>query len=151
MARSRINFWPNPGCVLYNPLMSRLEFLVIINVCWAANQYIRMISERSCDTTDWSNDAENSALHHSNKYNFKFVLKQKTTFLIVRIFHNFIVFIYFWSNKCSLSENKTLLSKTWINLTVPKLCTVIYCTFQFHFMYRFCITCPRPGLLILKG
>ncbi len=26
-----------------------------------------MISEGSCDTEDWSNDAENSALHHSNK------------------------------------------------------------------------------------
>uniref|UniRef100_A0A672Q846 Large ribosomal subunit protein uL11 n=1 Tax=Sinocyclocheilus grahami TaxID=75366 RepID=A0A672Q846_SINGR len=26
-----------------------------------------MISERSCDTEDWSNDAENSALHHRNK------------------------------------------------------------------------------------
>ncbi len=25
-----------------------------------------MISERSCDTEDWSNDAENSALHHRN-------------------------------------------------------------------------------------
>ncbi len=29
---------------------------------WAANQYIRMISEGSCDTEDWSDDAENSAL-----------------------------------------------------------------------------------------
>jgi len=26
------------------------------------NQPIRMISERSCDTKDWSDDAENSAL-----------------------------------------------------------------------------------------
>ncbi len=26
-----------------------------------------MISEGSCDTKDWSNDAENSALHHRNK------------------------------------------------------------------------------------
>jgi len=26
-----------------------------------------MISERSCDTIDWSIDAENSALHHRNK------------------------------------------------------------------------------------
>ncbi len=25
-----------------------------------------MISEGSCDTEDWSNDAENSALHHRN-------------------------------------------------------------------------------------
>jgi len=27
----------------------------------AANQHDRMISEGSCDTEDWSNDAENSA------------------------------------------------------------------------------------------
>ncbi len=26
---------------------------------------------RSCDTEDWSNDAENSALHHRNKLHFK--------------------------------------------------------------------------------
>ncbi len=32
------------------------------NVTWAANQYIGMISEGSCDTKDWSNDAENSDL-----------------------------------------------------------------------------------------
>ncbi len=30
-----------------------------------------MISEGSCDTEDWSNDAENSALHHRNKLDFK--------------------------------------------------------------------------------
>ncbi len=29
---------------------------------WAADQHIIMISEGSCDTEDWSNDAENSAL-----------------------------------------------------------------------------------------
>ncbi len=27
---------------------------------WAVNQHIRMISEGSSDTEDWSNDAENS-------------------------------------------------------------------------------------------
>ncbi len=34
----------------------------IRNVSWGPNQYIRMISEGSCDTEDWSNDAENTAL-----------------------------------------------------------------------------------------
>ncbi len=29
-----------------------------------------MISEGSCNTGDWSNDAENSALHHRNKLCF---------------------------------------------------------------------------------
>ncbi len=30
-----------------------------------------MISEGSCDTEDWSNDAEYSALHHRNKLHKK--------------------------------------------------------------------------------
>ncbi len=30
-----------------------------------------MISERPCDAKDWSNDAENSALHHRNKLHKK--------------------------------------------------------------------------------
>jgi len=33
---------------------------------WAANPHIRMISERSCDTEDWSNDADNSVLITGN-------------------------------------------------------------------------------------
>ncbi len=41
-----------------------------IKCSWAANQHIRMISEGSCDSEDWSN-AENSALHHRNKLYFK--------------------------------------------------------------------------------
>ncbi len=41
------------------------------NVSWAANQHIRMISEGSCDTEDWSNDADNSALHHGGKKHFE--------------------------------------------------------------------------------
>ncbi len=36
--------------------------LIIINVYLATNQHIRMITEEPCDTEDWSNDAENSAL-----------------------------------------------------------------------------------------
>ncbi len=36
--------------------------IIIRNVSLAANQHIRMISEGSCDTEDWSNDAENSDL-----------------------------------------------------------------------------------------
>ncbi len=35
------------------------------------NQHIRMISEGSCDTEDWSNNAKNSALLHRNKLYFK--------------------------------------------------------------------------------
>jgi len=30
-----------------------------------------MISEGSCDTKDWNNDAKSSALHHMNKLHFQ--------------------------------------------------------------------------------
>ncbi len=36
--------------------------MIIRNDSWAASHHIRMISEESCDTEDWSNDAENSVL-----------------------------------------------------------------------------------------
>jgi len=45
--------------------------LIIRTVLWAANLHITIIFERSCDTEDWSNDAENSALHHMNKLHLK--------------------------------------------------------------------------------
>ncbi len=41
-----------------------------INI-WAANQYIRMISEGSCDTEDWSNDVH----HITIIYNIITVIK----------------------------------------------------------------------------
>ncbi len=44
----------------------KYEALMVRNISWASNQRIRMISEGSCDTEDWSNDAENSALHYRN-------------------------------------------------------------------------------------
>ncbi len=43
------------------------------NVSWSVNQYIRMISEGSCDTEDWSNDAENSALIRGTSYILKYI------------------------------------------------------------------------------
>ncbi len=41
--------------------------IIIRNVSWAANQHIRMISEGSCDTEDWSNDC----------WKFSFVIRNK--------------------------------------------------------------------------
>jgi len=34
-------------------------------------------NEGSCDTEDWSNDAEKSALHHRNKLHLKIYSKRK--------------------------------------------------------------------------
>ncbi len=44
-----------------------------INISWAANRHIRMISEWSCDTEDWSNYAENSALITGINYILQYI------------------------------------------------------------------------------
>ncbi len=68
--------------------------IIIRNVSWTASHHIRLdlyyISEGSCDTEDWSNDAENSALHHRHKLHFNIQLLQ-----IVIIFHNFTDFLLY--------------------------------------------------------
>ncbi len=44
---------------------------------WKENQHIIIISEGSCDTEDWSNDAENVVLHRRNKFNFRIDYNKK--------------------------------------------------------------------------
>ncbi len=51
------------------------HLIIIKKKSWASNQQIRIISEGSCDTEDWSNDAEKSALHHINKLHFRIYSK----------------------------------------------------------------------------
>ncbi len=46
----------------------------------AANQHIRMISEWSCDSEDWSNDAENSALITEINYILQYIEKENIYF-----------------------------------------------------------------------
>ncbi len=53
-----------------------------------------MISEGSCDTEDWRNDAENSALHHRNKIYFKYSEIENSYFKLY-FFHNITVFSVF--------------------------------------------------------
>ncbi len=64
-----------------------------------------MNSEESCDTEDWSNDAENTVLITGINYILKYIQTEKL-FQIVIIFHNIIVLLYFWSNKCSFGKHK---------------------------------------------
>ncbi len=64
------------------------------NVSWEANRHI-MIFEGSCDTEAWSNDAENSTLHHRNKLHFTIYSQRKQLFLIIIIFHNITIFTVF--------------------------------------------------------
>ncbi len=68
-----------------------------------------MISEESCEIENWSNDAENSALHHRNKLHFTIYSHRKILFYILIIFQNIAVLLYFVLIKCSLDEQKRLL------------------------------------------
>ncbi len=64
---------------------------------------------RSCDFEDWSNNAE----CWWNKWQLNTYSHRKQLFYIGIIFH--IFFFVFWSNKCSLAEQKRLLSNTSLN------------------------------------
>ncbi len=62
-------------------------FSTFDNVSWAANQYIRMISEGSCDTEDWSNDAENTALITEINYSLTNIRTENSYFKLQYFFH----------------------------------------------------------------
>ncbi len=51
----------------------------------AANQYIRMISEGSCDTEDWSNDAEYFAVITAINYTLTDTLIENSYFKLKMI------------------------------------------------------------------
>ncbi len=52
-----------------------------------------MISEGSCDTEDWSNDAKNSACITGINYILKYIkIKKKLKIIMKMIFHNITVF-----------------------------------------------------------
>ncbi len=89
----------------------------------AANQHIRLISEGSCDTEDWSNDAENSALHHRNKLHFMYVF----IYLIVIVFH-IITHLTVFVNKCSPVEHKILPSLNFWTIVYVTLNDTFFCT-----------------------
>ncbi len=69
--------------------------MIITDVSLAADQLIIMISEGSCDTEDWSNDAENPVLTHRSKLQLKISKNNKEFFWIVIIFQNISFFTVF--------------------------------------------------------
>ncbi len=69
-------------------------------------QHIWIISEGSWDTEDWSNDAENVALHHRNKWHFKIYSNRKQLFEIVIIFHKYYSFLW-WPSSAQNKEIST--------------------------------------------
>ncbi len=55
---------------------------------------------RSCDTEDWSNDAENTAAHHRNKWPFTVYSIRKQLFqIVIIILHNITVFTAFLNKR----------------------------------------------------
>ncbi len=68
--------------------------MMVRNISWESDHHIRMISEGSCDTEDWSNDAEKSALTLQNKLHFTIFMNRNQLFQIVIIFHNIAVFFH---------------------------------------------------------
>ncbi len=77
------SFW-NKLFILFSKYTLKFSFFLFF--FWAENQHIRIISEGSCDTEDWSNDAENTALHLRNKLLFKIYSNINQFFKIVIIF-----------------------------------------------------------------
>ncbi len=79
-----------------------------------------MNTERPCDTEDWSNDAENSSLHHRNDLHIKkhsnrrdnvkllYYLTELLSYCSIILFTIFTAYLYL--NKCSfvLSKLKVL-------------------------------------------
>jgi len=57
----------------------------------SSDHHIRVISEGSCDTEDWSNDAEHSALISEINYTSKHI-QTENGFSILQFFR-------YWSNK----------------------------------------------------
>ncbi len=85
---------------------------------WAANQ--NMISERLCDTEDWSNDAENSALITVINYILKYIQIENSDFKYKTYFTNVLFLLYSGPNKYGLGEQTRLLQKHITTRTVQK-------------------------------
>ncbi len=65
-------------------------------VSWAPKQHIKMISEGSCDTEDWSNDCWKFSFAITRiNYILKYTEMEKRLFFIVIIFHNITVVTVF--------------------------------------------------------
>ncbi len=71
---------------------SLIPLFVILQKCLFTTKYILVIPLKITFTENCSNDEENSALHHRNNITFYNILKLKTFFIYLIIFHNIAVF-----------------------------------------------------------
>jgi len=91
-----------------------------------------MISEESCDTEAWRNDAVNWVLHSQTYiYYYIYILKLITVILNCNNILKYYCF-HHWSNKHSLGEHKRLLSKT-LEKYRPKLLNASVSIFHLFF------------------
>ncbi len=65
-------------CSIYSGILKKCAMFSTKHIkqhCFQHNNdkkcFFEQISEGSCDTEDWSNDAKNSVCHHRNKLHFK--------------------------------------------------------------------------------
>ncbi len=88
-----------------------------------------MFSKRSCNTENWSNDEENSALHHRNNITFYNILKLKTFFYLFNYISQYCCFfLVFLPNKFSLDEQKIFISESLsdnVNVMFPNFWQVL--------------------------
>ncbi len=102
-----------------------------------------MISEESCDTEDWSNDAENSALHHRNKLHFKIYQNRKLILEIAIIFYNITVFFCIFDQiNTALMSRRDFIKKNHKILLMPNFLKAVQSSKEQHLFERktFCNT-----------
>ncbi len=66
-------------------LFSKLMIIIII----------KAFSAGSCGTKDWSNDAENSALHHRNKLHFVKYIQIQNSYFNLKLYFTILFLLYF--------------------------------------------------------
>ncbi len=82
--------------------------------------------------------AENSVLYHRNKLHFEIYYNKNSYFDFCKYFKCSLSLMYVWSNKCSLSGHKSLLSKTFKNVADPKLLNCLY--LHLHLIHVICLS-----------
>ncbi len=112
----------------------------------STKSHVIMISEGSCDTENWRNDAECSALHHRNKLHCSIYSNRIYIYITVLLNSNNICTILMfllcvWSNKCSLGEYqmslKTFFFKSyWPPPPPPPLLNVVYYLIHVYFVLK---------------
>ncbi len=67
------------GCEIVS-IYGQISLVFSVTICEHCGQHIRVISEGSRDTEDWSNDAENSALITEISYILEYIKKENSYF-----------------------------------------------------------------------